>query len=443
MLLCFHEEVSPENEELAKNHRNHIFHAVGSATDQMDVDYLTNIIELADRMLAWLHFWKELQRARDLLEHQLFLTSSLHADKTSHPDVATALHNIGQVCVELGDLPASATFFNQAITAEVSVNGTSECDDIASSLNGLGQTKNPEDEEELNRDIAITLNNFGLTASASDVAQTLANLANVSHAHDNYAASIRLNLESLEIKKEFYRDLSRDGESLGGKKSIMGLSIISRDDNADRRKSIVGRLSILGIELNDPEKDKASRRKSFLGSNQADDDKASHRKSIFGSNESDNTSRHKSFLGSFSQTKSLDSRAPSFIGSDVGSRTSESRISIGRFGSPQRDRENGPVIVKNRDIANHLNLLGTVASDSGDYKLAEKYFMEALDTDIAVYGTRDHPDCGLLLNNLGIAAYDRQDFDSAKRYYEQALSVYISVHGTRNHSDCAMAINNL
>ncbi|KAJ1552229.1 hypothetical protein HK096_000930, partial [Nowakowskiella sp. JEL0078] len=355
MLLCFPEEVSPENEELAKNLRNHVFHAVGNATDQMDVDYLTNIIELADRMLAWLHYWKELQRARDLLEHQLFLTSSLHADKTSHPDVATALHNIGQVCLELGDLPASATFFNQAITAAVSVNGTRECDDVASSLNGLGQvsleqgnssaardffkealqifrivqTKNPEDEEELNRDIAVTLNNVGLAASASgdydtawtsyqealekfieihggrydkDVAQTLANLANVSHARDDYEESIRLHLESLEIKKELYRyekmrsastddedlsprktflermsisGLSRDGESLGGKKSIMGLSIISRDDNADRRKSIVGRLSILGIELNDPEKDKASRRKSFLGINQDDDDKAS------------------------------------------------------------------------------------------------------------------------------------------------------------------------
>ncbi|KAJ1551562.1 hypothetical protein HK096_008295 [Nowakowskiella sp. JEL0078] len=525
MLLCFPEEVTPENEELAKKLRIHVFHSVGNATNQMDVDYIANIIELSDRMLAWLHYWKELQRARDLLEHQLFLTSSLHADKTSHADIVTALHNIGQVCLELGDLPASAMFFNQAIAAAVSNNGTRECDDVASSLNGLGQvsleqgnsadareffkealkifrivqSENPEDEDELGRDIAVTLNNVGLAASASgdydtawtsyqdaldkfvelhggrydkDVAQTLVNLANVAHARDDYEESIRLHLESLEIKKELYRyemmrsastddeetsprksfmermsisNLSRDGESIRGRKSIMGLSIKSKDDNAERKKSIVDRLSILGIELNDVEADKASRRKSFLAGNENEADKATRRKSIFGGNdaEADNASRHKSILGSLNRTRSPDSFAPSFIGSDIGSRISGSRVSFGRLGSPQRDRERKPVIVKNTDIANHLNLLGTVASDSGNYKMAEKFFTEALDTYIAVYGTRDHPECGLLLNNLGIAAYDRQDFDGAKKYYEQALSVYISVHGTRNHIDCAMAINNL
>ncbi|KAJ3119711.1 hypothetical protein HK098_005216 [Nowakowskiella sp. JEL0407] len=403
MLISFPTVIIPENSEFAATLRIHAFHIIGNTNSEMSDEYIIEVIELSDRLLLWLHYWKDLERAKDLLQHQLYLTASLYADEESHPDIATALHNLGQVCLELGDLSEAKTYFDEAVVNATIVNGTRDCADVAASLNGLGQIasdqgnatlartyfdealkilkevqkeetvdRDIEMEMEISRDIAVTLNNVGLCASSSgdydtawksynealtifievhgnkqnkDVAQTYTNLANVAHARGEYAEAIHMHTESLEIMKELY-----------------GFKTFKEEDKESKNK----------------------KRTSFI-------DRMSVR----------------------SSRKERESNVETVI----------------RMDQPE--------------IANHLSLLGTVSSDAGNYSDAEWYFKQALDTYTAAYGTENHPDCGLMLNNLGIAAYDKRDFDAAKKYYEMALSVYVSVHGTKNHIDCAMAINNL
>jgi tetratricopeptide (TPR) repeat protein len=95
-----------------------------------------------------------------------------------------------------------------------------------------------------------------------------------------------------------------------------------------------------------------------------------------------------------------------------------------------------------RVSARDLNNLGSAWGSLGDVKKAGKYYKQAHDILRESPGEKKPGMLGTVLNNLGLTRGARGDFQKAIAYYEQALDTWKNVYGEK-HPNIAVTLNNL
>ncbi len=103
--------------------------------------------------------------------------------------------------------------------------------------------------------------------------------------------------------------------------------------------------------------------------------------------------------------------------------------------------------LKNQNRLNHasyastINNLGNLNRATGNYKEAEKLYLEALIIRKNILG-ESNIDYSKTLNNLGILYKEMGDYKAAERLYKQALEIRKKALG-ENHTEYASSLNNL
>ena len=93
------------------------------------------------------------------------------------------------------------------------------------------------------------------------------------------------------------------------------------------------------------------------------------------------------------------------------------------------------------DVAKSLDNLAGLLLRKGDNDAAEPLFREALELKRQRLGDH-HPELATTLNNLAILLKNRGDYAAAEPYYRQGIAIYQEVYGEQ-HPHVATALNNL
>ena len=93
------------------------------------------------------------------------------------------------------------------------------------------------------------------------------------------------------------------------------------------------------------------------------------------------------------------------------------------------------------DVAQSLNNLANLYSDTGRYQEAEPLLKEALAIRRKRLGN-DHPSVAQSLNNLAVLYYETGRYQEAEPLYKEALAIYRKLFGN-DHPDVARSLNNL
>ena len=88
-----------------------------------------------------------------------------------------------------------------------------------------------------------------------------------------------------------------------------------------------------------------------------------------------------------------------------------------------------------------MNLLGLIASDTGQNEEARALFERGLATAQEILGA-DHPDTAKFINNIAKISWREGKYDEAKAAFERALALQVSALGP-DHRNVAQLENNL
>ncbi|WP_224365483.1 CHAT domain-containing tetratricopeptide repeat protein [Hyalangium versicolor] len=94
-----------------------------------------------------------------------------------------------------------------------------------------------------------------------------------------------------------------------------------------------------------------------------------------------------------------------------------------------------------RDVADSLNSLASLALKQGQYSQAESLYLRSLEIREEVFG-KDSPEVAASMNNLGNVYLMRGQLEEAARFHERTLAVRERIL-PKNHPDIAFSLNNL
>ncbi|XP_078679082.1 uncharacterized protein LOC144914796 [Branchiostoma floridae x Branchiostoma belcheri] len=355
---------------------------------------------LFDRLAYALYSVGDYQMAISYHEQILQRYRNIYGQDTFHPDIVSALNNLGGSCSSLGDYRKAIGYFQEAIDMHRLIYGQGTAhEDIASLLNNIGYCwyslgdnqraiRYYEEALQTNRRI------YGQYTPHPQVATSLDNLGQVCCDLGNYRKSLSYREQALQMYRGIYGqsaahpDISTLLNNLGAVWHYLGdykkaasyheqalqMGTIIYGENADHL-CIATSLNDLGMDwhyLGDSRKAITYHERALL-----------MRRNIYGHNK------------------------------------------------------------EHSDIAMSLNNLGMVLHDLGDYRKAISYHEQALKMYRSIYGT-PHPNIASSLNNLGSSWNRVGHYRKSKSYHEQALQMYRNIFGQSTvHPNIAMSLNNL
>ncbi|CAF4350976.1 unnamed protein product, partial [Didymodactylos carnosus] len=94
-------------------------------------------------------------------------------------------------------------------------------------------------------------------------------------------------------------------------------------------------------------------------------------------------------------------------------------------------------MIEETDAPSHLNMLGGLLRQMGEYSKAERYFRTLINDT-----SPNDPNTATFYNNIGGIYNDQGDYSKALKYYQQALEIQLKTVG-QNHPSVATTYNNI
>ena len=360
----------------------------------------------------------------------------------NHPDIASTLHNLGNVWSDLGDARKALSNYERALGIREEVcKEKPNHPDIAKTLVGLGNAW---------RDLGDSLKAVSYYERALDIyeqvyqeepnhryiAITLSNLGNAWRDLGDKRHAVHHLERSLDIYKQVYKedpnhpDLAHALNSLG----------IAWRDLGDVRKAVSYYERALGIfeQVYGSNHPYTAMALNNLGSTWGPS--GDSRKAV---------SYYERALGIFEQVYGSNHPYTAMALNNLGGRWcafGDSRPAVtyceralGIYKQVYKEDPNHP------NIANALGRLGEAWNALGDAHKAVSYLERALNIYEQVYQEApNHPDIAMTLVVLGHSSSALKDAREAVSYYERALGIYKQVYKEdANHPDIAKVLSNL
>jgi tetratricopeptide (TPR) repeat protein len=341
---------------------------------------------LLNRAGVYFHGRAQFAEAKAALERSLIIAEAVFGP--DHPNVASAINNLGRVLKDLGDLVGARAAFDRALTTYEQSLGL-EHPYVASVVDNLGQVLQDLGEfggAHAAYERALVIREQKLGENSPDVATTLSNLG---------------------------RLLLQQGDPTEGLLCVERALMIYEQAFGQQHPRVATCLNNLGgilHNLGDLERARAAYERAL-----AIDEAA------FGPDHP-NVATCVNNLGGVLRD----------LGDLAGAREAFERalaIDEAAFGP---DHPN---------VARDVNNLGSVLKDLGDLVGARAAYKRALAIDQAAFGP-DHPKVATDVNNLGNVLQDLGDLVGARAHYERALAIDEAVFGP-DHPEVATNVNNL